>query len=99
MSTQSDSLRTTTQDLHRFWFDISTTDQWYAIMRECRVWFGANWRSMSKVKRKLSHLRTYGSRSRTVPVWFEVPDPRFATWVSVKMSLQIQSDAKYQAAK
>ena len=68
-------------------------------MRECRVWFGVDWRSMSKVKRKLSQIRTYGSRSNTVSVWFEVPDPRFATWVSVKHSLQVYSDAKYQAAK
>ena len=88
-----------TTEMHRFWFHLTELDQWYAIMRECRVWFGPKWRSMSKVKRKLGQVRAYGSRSTTVPVWFEVPDPRFATWVSVKMSLQVQSDAKYQAAK
>jgi len=32
-------------------------------------------------------------------VWFEVPDPRFATWISVKMSIIVQSDAKYQGGK
>jgi len=34
-----------------------------------------------------------------MPIWFEVPDPRFATWISIKLSMQVQSDAKFQAAK
>lgn len=67
-------------------------------MRECRSWFGKNWRGMAKVKRKLNP-RHSAVRPRSVPVWFEVPDPRFATWISVKLSLQVQSDAKFQAAK
>ena len=66
-------------------------------MRECRSWFGRKWRTMSKVRRKLN--ARYMSRGHMVMVWFEVPDPRFATWVSVKHSLQVHSDAKYQAAK
>jgi len=52
---------------------------------------------MGKVRRKLG-----SKHSRPVvalPVWFEVPDPRFATWIAVKMSLQVQSDAKYQTNK
>lgn len=97
MSTQSDPLKVTAQELHRFWFSISTEQQWYAVMRECRSWFRANWRTMPKVRRKLN--ARYVGRGHTVMVWFEVPDPRFATWVSVKLSLQVQSDAKYQAAK
>ena len=99
MSTQSDSLQTTTQDLHRFWFMISSEKQWYGIMRECREWFGPKWRSMSKVRKKLNHRRSPTSRWGPVPVWFEVPDPRFATWVSMKYSLQVLSDSKYQATK
>ena len=98
MSTQSDPLKVTTQELHRFWFTISHVDQWYAIMRECRSWFGRDWRSMAKVRRKLDPSRGR-VRFVNVPVWFEVPDPRFATWISVKHSLQVQSDAKYQATK
>jgi len=97
MSTQFDPLKTTTPDLHRFWFYVSTTDQWYSIIRECRSWFGSNWQSMSKVRKKLT--ATYGRKVAPVPVWFEVPDPRFATWISVKLSLQVHSDAKFQAAK
>ena len=98
MSKSIDPLKTTTPELHRFWFMLSTTDQWYAIMRECRSWFGRNWRSMSKVKKKITYH--YGTPQQLcVPVWFEVPDPRFATWISVKMSLQVQSDAKFNPAK
>ena len=98
MSTQLDPLKTTAPELHRFWFIVSTEKQWYDIMRECRSWFGKNWRGMAKVKRKLNP-RHSAVRPRSVPVWFEVPDPRFATWISVKLSLQVQSDAKFQAAK
>jgi hypothetical protein len=96
MSKQLDPLRTTAPELHRFWFMISTKSQWYDIMRECREWFGRDWRGMAKVRRK---LQGPAPRLGALPVWFEVPDPRFATWISVKMSLQVQSDAKYQAGK
>ena len=98
MSTQFDPLKTTAPELHRFWFIISTPEQWYGIMRECRLWFGKNWRGMAKVRRKLNPQHRY-AKMHQVPVWFEVPDPRFATWISVKYSLQVQSDAKYQSGK
>ena len=84
-------------DFHRFWFTIATEKQWYDIMRECRVWFGRNWRGMSKVRRKLDRRRVL--RPAPVEVWFEVPDTRFATWVSVKYSLEVQSDSKRAAGK
>ena len=66
-------------------------------MRECRAWFRAGWRTMPKVRRKLNHRQR--PQETTLMVWFEVPDPGFATWISVKYSLQVQSDAKYMAAK
>jgi hypothetical protein len=97
MSKSLDPLKTTTPELHRFWFMLSTEKQWYAIMKECREWFGKNWRSMSKVRRRLGSK--FSGNVSALPVWFEVPDPRFATWISVKMSLQVQSDAKYLTAK
>jgi hypothetical protein len=99
MSKQFDPLKTTAPELLRFWFMVSTEKQWYDIMRECRSWFGKNWRGMAKVRRKLTNRRLPGIRLSPLPVWFEVPDPRFATWISVKMSLQVQSDAKYQDGK
>ena len=88
---------TTESNYHRFWFVLSSEKQWYDVMRECRSWFGRNWRGMSKVRRKFAP-RVY-IRVTQIPVWFEVPDPRFATWVSVKFSIQVHSDAKYQAGK
>jgi hypothetical protein len=99
MSTQFDPLKTTAQELHRFWFYVRTTEQWYSIIRECRTWFGPNWKSMSKIRRKLQDRHSPAPRHSPIPVWFEVPDPRFATWISVKFSLQVQSDTKFQAAK
>ena len=75
---------------------VSTEQQWYEIMRECRSWFGRDWRGMAKVRKK---LKLTIPRLGALPVWFEVPDPRFATWVSVKMSLQVQSDAKHNTNK
>jgi hypothetical protein len=88
---------TTEPSYHRFWFVLSSEQQWYDVMRECRSWFGKNWRGMSKVRRKFAPR--VNIRMTHIPVWFEVPDPRFATWVSVKMSVQVHSDAKYQAGK
>ena len=76
---------------------VRTHQQWYDIMRECRSWFGKSWRSMSKVRRKLN--AKYNANGTAIPVLFEVPDPRFATWIAVKMSLQVQSDAKYKELK
>jgi len=87
----------TEQSYHRFWFVLSSEKQWYDVMRECRSWFGRNWRGMSKVRRKF--VPRANIRITNIPVWFEVPDPRFATWVAVKMSVQVHSDAKYQAGK
>lgn len=97
MSTSIDPLKVTPQELHRLWFMISTQEQWYAIMKECRSWFGSNWQGQSKVRRKLH--KKYSSRVEPLAVWFEVPDPRFATWISVKYSLEVHSDAKHNAGK
>ena len=103
MSKQLDPLKTTTPELHRFWFYVRTTEQWYAIIRECRGWFGTNWVGQGKVRRKLESRAHVGSitftRSQPVAVWFDVPDPRFATWISVKLSLQVESDAKHNSGK
>ena len=102
MSKQLDPLKSTTQELHRFWFSLRTEKQWYDIIRECRQWFGKNWKGQAKVRRKLSQGQRQGlytNRAPTIPIWFEVPDTRFATWISVKMSVEVQSDSKFQAGK
>ncbi len=84
--------------LHRIYVSISSEQQWYAVMRECRSWFGKNWRTQGRVKRKLSHSHIRTLRE-PIPIWFEVPDLRFATWISVKMSLQVAGEAKHKAGK
>lgn len=99
MSTQLDPLKTTAQDLHRFWFKIATVEQWYTIMRECRIWFGRGWQCQGKVKRKLSNRASWGGRRDPLWVWFDVPDAKFATWISVKLSLEVESDTKRKSDK
>lgn len=99
MSTSIDPLKTTTQDLHRFWFSINSTEQWYNIIRECKSWFGKEWKGQGKVKRKLSRHGYNYSRQTPVDVWFDVPDIRFATWISVKYSIIVYSDNKKSTGK
>jgi len=85
------------QPLNRFWFSLSNEKQWYAIMKECREWFGKNWKCQGKVRRK---LESFGSRRQTAQlIWFDIPDPKFATWVSVKLGIQVHSDSKLNANK
>ena len=80
-----DSREITPLVMHRSWFQLYTTKEWYAVMNEARVMFGKNWRTQSRVKRRLEHNNLWGlNPAQTVPVWFEVPDQTFATWVAVK---------------
>ena len=79
-----DSLEITPLVMHRIWFRLHTVKEWYAIMKEARVMFGTNWRTQSRVKRRLEHTTLWGVSLQPVPVWFEVPDETFATWVAVK---------------
>lgn len=73
------------ENLHRLWITVSTTKQWYDVIRECQSWFGKNWQSQSKVKKKIQRLKT-------VTVWFDVPDPKFSTWISIKFGLEVHGE-------
>jgi hypothetical protein len=80
-----DSLKQTPLVMHRIWFQLHSTKEWYAVMNEARAMFGKNWRTQSRVKRRLEHNNLWGlNAAQTVSVWFEVPDQTFATWVAVK---------------
>jgi len=80
-----DSLSETPLVMHRIWFRLHSVKEWYAIMNEARAMFGKNWRTQSRVKRRLESNNLWGLNPKeTVPVWFEVPDETFATWVAVK---------------
>lgn len=83
-----DPLKTTTDSVHLFrvWVELSTIDQWYSVIREANsVYSKATWRSQPRVRRKLDN-NFYRKKHW---VWFEVPDPSFASWVSVKFGLRV----------
>lgn len=84
ISESLDSLKVTPLVMHRIWFKLHSTKEWYAVMKEARIMFGKNWRTQSRVKRRLETNAIWNIPSNAVPVWFEVPDHRFATWVAVK---------------
>jgi len=86
MSTHTDLLRTTASDLHRFWVTVGTTTEWYSVMRECNRWFGNNWQSQNKVRKKIVKL----GRDETLSVWFDVPDTKICAWLSVKYLIQVR---------
>jgi|688.fasta_scaffold25036_3 hypothetical protein len=94
MSKSLDPLKKTAQELHRFYFMISTPEQWYGIMKDCRREFGRNWACQSKVLRKLKTPKWGYYRTSKVPfpVWFDIPNQAFATWIAVKFSIEVRSD-------
>ena len=63
-------------------------------MRECRVWFGNNWRTQPKVRRRLQKVW-----EDSVEAWFDVPNPEWATWIATKLAVQVRSDQKQQINK
>jgi hypothetical protein len=73
--------------MHRITFEIPDVKIWYQIMSEARAQYGKNWRTQPKAKRKLDSWRPQGSPP--IKVWFEVPDPAFATWVAVKLGVPV----------
>jgi hypothetical protein len=46
--------------------------------------YGTGWKSQSRVKRKLDNI--WGNQ-KSYPVWFDVPDESFASWISVKYAV------------
>jgi hypothetical protein len=83
-----DSLKTTALPMHKLYFELSSVDTWYAIMREARAQFGKNWRSQAHVKRRLEHASLWLLSDHAERVWFEVPDPAFGTWVAIKHAVR-----------
>jgi hypothetical protein len=85
ISESLDSLKTTPLSMHRITFALKDTDQWYAIMKEARALYGKNWRAQPHVKRRLDRNRWAHKNER---VWFDVPDPSFASWCAVKLAVE-----------
>jgi hypothetical protein len=96
MSISLEPLKITALPLHRFWFKLFTQEQWYAVMHECRNLYGHNWagqRHVLKGFRKVSGyspvIQKWMQKHSPQVVWFEVPDPNFATWATVKFSIEV----------
>ena len=78
-----DPLKTTTNAMHLFrvWVELTNTNDWYLVIREANALYGPRqWKGQPRTKRKLDK----NWPKRKVRTWFDVPDPTFATWISVK---------------
>jgi hypothetical protein len=83
-----DSLKTTALPMHKLYFELTSVEQWYAIMREARAQFGKNWQGQRHVKRRLEHAGLWKISPVAERVWFEVPDPKFGTWIAIKHAVR-----------
>jgi hypothetical protein len=84
MPASINSLESTPLVMHRIWFDLRDTQTWYAIMKEATAMYGKDgWKGQPRVKRRLERFAWQRNREENL-VWFEVPDPAFATWCAVK---------------
>jgi hypothetical protein len=87
MSESLNSLKLTPSPMHRIYFEVSSVDVWYKIVREANSMFGRNWRGQSRVKRKWNTPAWLGPLAHKV--WFEVPDEKFGTWVAIKYAVTL----------
>jgi len=90
MSEPLSPLKITPPVMHRIWFNIavgrSGVKSWYNIIREANTMFGkTGWRGQPHVKRRLDN----NWKKETIRVWFEVPDPTFGTWCSLKYAVML----------
>ena len=83
------------REVHRYRVYCTTVKEWYAVMNECRRWFGTEWKGQGRVGRKLKA----NFASIEIPIWFDVPDPRWATWIVTKFALRVVSEDKYKPGK
>ena len=89
MSASLNSLESTPLVMHRIWFDLRDTKTWYAIMKEATALYGRDgWKSQPRVKRRLEKFTWERTRVEN-HVWFEVPDPSFATGCAVKQAVLV----------
>ena len=84
-----DSLKLTPLVMHRIQIELRDIAAWYAVIRELNQVFGANnWKGQSHVKRRLENL--IWDNDKSVWVWFDVPDQKIATWLAVKLAVQVK---------
>ena len=84
-----DSLKETPLVMHRIQVELCDVKAWYAVIRELNQVFGTNkWRGQNHVKRRLESL--IWDPDKSVWVWFDVPDEKIATWLAVKLAVQVR---------
>ena len=84
-----DSLKSTPLVMHRIQVELHDVKTWYAVIRELNQVYGVgNWKGQSHVKRRLENIRW--NPNQTVRVWFDVPDPAIASWLAVKLAVQVK---------
>ena len=84
-----DSLRATPLVMHRIQVELHDVRTWYAVIRELNQVYGSgNWRGQSHVKRRLENMIWHPDQ--TARVWFDVPDPAIASWLVVKLAVQVK---------
>jgi hypothetical protein len=84
-----DSLRATPLVMHRIQVELHDVKTWYAVIRELNQVYGTgNWKGQSHVKRSLENI--IWNPDQTVRVWFDVPDPAIASWLAVKLAVQVK---------
>ena len=84
-----DSLKLTPLVMHRIQIELRDIATWYAVIRELNQVFGTNnWKGQHHVKRRLENL--IWDNDKSVWVWFDVPDEKIATWLAVKLAVQVR---------
>ena len=83
------SLRSTPLVMHRIQVELRDINTWYAVIRELNQVFGVNnWKGQNHVRRRLENL--IWDDSKTLWVWFDVPDEKIATWLAVKLAVTVR---------
>jgi hypothetical protein len=83
------SLRETPLVMHRIQVELHDVKTWYAVIRELNQVYGSgNWKGQSHVKRRLENL--IWNPDQAVRVWFDVPDSAIASWLAVKLAVQVK---------
>ena len=83
------SLRSTPLVMHRIQVELRDIKVWYAVIRELNQTFGANnWKGQNHIRRRLEDL--IWNDSKTLWVWFDVPDVTIASWLAVKLAVSVR---------
>jgi hypothetical protein len=83
------SLKVTPLVMHRIQVELRDIATWYAVIRELNQVYGSNnWKGQSHVRRRLEGL--IWDDSKTLWVWFDVPDVTITSWLAVKLAVQVR---------